>query len=124
MRFAKFARETILPRMTYKVRLQPAALEDLDEAYKNAAQHAPLTAAAWLERFHAALETLSTNPTRCVLAPEKSKSKRTLHQYLYGKGRNVFRVVFTVEHDTVWIIRIRRAARRQMTKEDLGEPNE
>ena len=44
MRFAKFASEPILPRMTYKVRLQPAALEDLDEAYKNAAQHAPLTA--------------------------------------------------------------------------------
>ncbi len=74
--------------------------------------------------FYDALQSLSVNPGRCVLAPENPKSKRTLHQYLFGKGRNVFRVVFTIEDDTVWIIRIRRAARKQMTKNDLGEARE
>ena len=110
--------------MKYRVRLQPAALEDLDDAYENAAQHAPVTASAWLDRFYDALQSLSVNPGRCVLAPENPKSKRTLHQYLFGKGRNVFRVVFTIEDDTVWIIRIRRAARKRMTKNDLGEARE
>ena len=87
--------------MNYYVRLQPLALEDLDQAYKNAAKHAPNTAADWLERFHDALKTLETNPERCSLAPENLKSTRTLRQFLFGKGRNVFRSVFTVEGDTV-----------------------
>jgi hypothetical protein len=35
-----------------------------------AAQNAPETAARWLDRFHVALQTLASNPERCVLAPE------------------------------------------------------
>jgi plasmid stabilization system protein ParE len=110
--------------MKYDVRLQPAALQDLDEAFKNAAKHAPLTANAWLDRFYDTLQTLSVNPTRCGLAPENPKSKRTLHQLLFGKRTNVFRVIFTVEEKTVWIIRIRRASRRRMSEKELGESNE
>ena len=56
--------------MKYRVRLQPAARENLDDAYENAAQHAPVTASAWLDRFYVALQSLSVNPGRCVLAPE------------------------------------------------------
>lgn len=108
----------------HDVRLQPAALNDLEEAYQNAANHAPLTAAAWLDRFYDTLQSLSVNPSRCVLAPENSKSNRTLHQLLFGSRPNVFRVVFTIEDNTVWIIRIRRASRRGMSKKDLGESNE
>lgn len=110
--------------MKYQVRFQPAAIEDLDEAYKNAAKHAPLTAASWLERFHEALQSLEHNPQRCSLAPEDRKCERSLHQFLFGKGRNVFRSVFTVEDDIVWILRIRRAAQNELTNDEIGGPNQ
>jgi len=97
--------------MKYRVRLQPAAHEDLDQAYQYAAKNAPRTAVLWFNRFHEALRTLEQNSERCPLAPEDKNTTRELHQYLYGKRPNVFRVVFTIEDDIVWILRIRRAAR-------------
>ena len=70
------------------------------------------------------LLTLDTDPNRCPSALESHKSERELHQYLYGKRPHVFRVIYTIEGDTVWILRIRRAARRALTQRELGEPNE
>ena len=40
---------------------------------------------------------------------------------MFGKRPNVFRVIYTIEADTVWILRIRRAQRRTLSAEDLGE---
>ncbi len=107
--------------MKYDVRFQPAAAKDLDEAYLHAAKHAPQTAARWLNRFQNALQTLEQNPERCALAPENRWSHRELRQYLYGKRPHVYRAVYTIEAHTVWIIRIRRAARRLLSKTELGE---
>ena len=107
--------------MTYRVRLQPAALEDLDQAYRYAARNARATAARWFNRFYEALHTLSQNPERCSFASENRKSTRELRQLLYGRKPNVFRAVFTIEGSTVWILRIRRAARRPLTRKELGE---
>ena len=108
---------------TYQVRLQPAALGDLDQAYLYAAQHAPETAYRWFNRFHKALQSLSKNPNRCMWAAENRNSDRELRQLLYGKRPNVFRAVFTVDEEAsiVWILRIRRAQRRPLSKEELGE---
>jgi plasmid stabilization system protein ParE len=108
--------------MIYRVRLQPPAQRDLDEAYLWAARHAPETAARWLSRFEGALQTLSRNPQRCMLAPEHKKMKREIRQYLFGRKPNVFRAVFLIVDDTVRIVRIRRATRRPLTKRELGQP--
>lgn len=62
---------------------------------KNAAKHAPLNPPLQLDGFYETLQTLSVYPTRGVFAPEKSKSKRSLHPLLYGRRPNVFRVVFS-----------------------------
>ena len=108
---------------TYRVRMQPAALGDLDQAYQYAAQHAPETAYRWFNRFYDALQTLSKNPDRCMRAVEDLKSNRDLRQLLFGKRPNVFRAIFTVDEEAsiVWILRIRRAQRRPFSKKQLGE---
>ena len=62
--------------MMYRVRLQPAAAADLDQAFEYAARQAPHTAARWLNRFQQALQTLEHNPDRCALAPENRLSRR------------------------------------------------
>ncbi len=107
--------------MTYRVRLQPLAEQDLEEAYLWAAKQAPETAGRWLARFEAALHSLSEFPERCALAPEHKKLKRQLRQFLYGRKPNVFRAVFLIDGETVRVIRIRRASRRYLIKRELGE---
>ena len=107
--------------MIYQVRLQPAAVEDLDGAYQYAAQNAPTPAARWLKRVQTARQTLEHNPERCPLAPENDKSRRILRQSLFGKRPHVFRVIYTIEGNTVWVLRICRAQRRTLRAEDLGD---
>ena len=107
--------------MKYRVRLQPPAQHDLDESYSWAAKHAPQTAARWLARFEKALQSLADNPQRCGLAPEHKMIGRELCQLLFGRKPSVFRAVFIIDGETVRILRIRRAARRLLTRKELGD---
>ncbi len=107
---------------SYQVVLQKRASQDLEDAYLHAAQRAPLTAASWVNRFHKALKTLQHNPERCPLAPENRKTKRAeLREYLYGRRPNVFRAIYYIDGDSVRILRIRRAARRSLSLQELND---
>jgi len=110
--------------MRYRILLQRLATEDLDDATAWAAQHAPTTVARWLERFHAALQTLDANPQRCPLARENAKVEVELRELHFGKRPNVFRVIFTIDGNTVRILRIRRAQRRWLTRRQIDEASE
>lgn len=105
--------------MSHRVLVQPLALQDLDEYYQWAAKNAPETAARWLIRFEAELQSLSNNPERFGFAPENGKVSREIRQLLFGKRPNVYRAVFTIDGDTVRVLRIRRGSRRFLTKREL-----
>lgn len=107
--------------MKYRVVLQSLAVRDLDEATDWAARHAPATASQWLQRFHVALASLDANPQRCALARENAKVDVELREFHFGKRPNVFRVIFTIDNDTVRILRIRRAQRRWLTRAQVEE---
>lgn len=105
--------------MTYQVILQRLAEQDLSEAYSWAAKHAPRTAGRWLDRFQEALGTLAHQPQRCALAKENGKVEVEIRQFLFGKRPSVFRVLFTIDGNTVRILRIRRAQRRFLSRREI-----
>jgi toxin ParE1/3/4 len=107
--------------MIYRVHIQRIARAELDEYYFRAARHAPETAARWFSRFQDEIESLALNPERCSLAPENGKVSGEIRQLLFGKRPNVYRAVFTIDGDTVRVLRIRRASRRPLTKRELEE---
>jgi plasmid stabilization system protein ParE len=105
--------------MKCRVIIQQLAENDLEEYYLWAARHAPETAARWLSRFHAELQTLDTNPQRCPLAPENGRISREIRQLSFGRRPNIYRAIFTIDGDTVRVLRIRRASRQFLTKREL-----
>lgn len=107
--------------MKYRVILQEYAERDLDDAYRRAAANAPQTAARWLDRFQAALATLSQNPQRCSLARENAKVDIELREFLFGRKPHVFRVLYTIDDDAVRTLRILRAQRRFLTRRQIDE---
>jgi len=107
--------------MTFRVILQRLATEDLQEAYQRAAKQAPLAAARWLDRFESSLQTLEQNPGRCPFARENMKVDVELREFLFGKRPYVFRVIFTVDGEIVRILRVRRAQRRFLTRNEVKQ---
>jgi plasmid stabilization system protein ParE len=105
--------------MTYRVVLQRLAEQDLYGAYSWAAERAPHTAGRWLVRFQDSLGTLAHQPQRCPLARENGKVEVEIRQFLFGKRPSVFRVLFTIDGSTVRILRIRRAQRRFLSREEI-----
>ncbi len=78
------------------------------------------SASRWLDRFEEALQTLSHNPRRCRLAPENDLLPVEVRQLLFGRGRNVYRALFTISGDDVQVLHVRRAARDTATPEELS----
>jgi plasmid stabilization system protein ParE len=107
--------------MKYRVIIQPPAFDDLDEACGWLAARSTEAAARWLEGMFAAIQTLEANPERCGLAPEKDCVDYEIRQFLCGRGRNVYRVLFTINAGAVRILHVPHAARRFFSPEDFPE---
>ena len=107
--------------MKYKVVLQQIAAADLTGYYDYAAQHSPIDALRWLERFEVALQSLDERPDRCSLAREHGKVDAEIREFHVGKRPYVFRVIFTIDGEIVRILRIRRSQRKTLSADDLRE---
>jgi len=105
----------------YEVVLHTRARVDLDDAYQNAARHAPDAASRWVDRFQEALATLGRNPQRCPLAPESRFVDEDIHEFHFGRRPNVFRVFFWIDEPHVRILRIRRASQRGLTRREIEQ---
>ena len=105
--------------MTYKVVVTGAAKQDLRSAYLWAAERAPDTAALWLQRFEAELQTLTHFPDRFQLAPENALVESEIRQLIFGRRKSAYRALYTIVGDQVQILHIRRAARNWAKSEDL-----
>ena len=83
--------------MSYRVTLQPPALDDLDRAYEWIAKRSPENAQRWYTGFVQALQTLSEHPERCGLAPESRVVGREIRQFIYRtESGRANRALFTI----------------------------
>jgi plasmid stabilization system protein ParE len=82
-------------------------------------QQADVAGARWYAALLSKIDTLETQPQRCVLAEESAELGIELRQLLFGRRRGVYRILFTIEGTTVQILHIRHAARDALSLEDL-----
>ena len=105
--------------MSYRVVVTENAKANLRNYYLRAAQHAPVTAARWLNRFEAALASLASNPQRCAIAPEDDAADEEIRQFLFGRRSGTYRALFTIAEDEVRVLHIRRAVMDTASPEEL-----
>ena len=65
--------------------------------------------------------TLQKQPQRCVLAIEHEIFPEEVRQLLYGKSKNVYRVLFTIRDTTVYLLYVRHTAQAPLTLSDMDE---
>lgn len=87
-----------------------------DYYYERIAEDSPAAAAAWFDGLFAVIDSLETMPLRCPRAPESQILSIDIRHYIYRKH---YRILYTVEGDTVRIHHIRHTARQWMTEEDF-----
>ena len=102
---------------TYRVIIQPNAEAELEAAYQYRAEHAPQAAARWFTGLVEAINSLEQFPARCPLAPENAHFAEEIRQLLYGARRDVFRILFTMQGDTVHVLHIRHGAQQYLHEE-------
>lgn len=75
-------------------------------------QAQPITALKWLDGIIEAIQSLSTFPERCSIAPEDSYFRKshetTIRHFIYKKS---FRIIFTIRKNEVRILNVKHGAR-------------
>jgi plasmid stabilization system protein ParE len=105
--------------MVYRISIQRRALAEMNSAYRWIEEREPVYAARWLARLHRKIETLTRNPQRCPFAEESEVLGFELRELLFGRRRNVYRILFTVEGELVSVLSVRHAARQPLTEDDI-----
>jgi hypothetical protein len=74
-------------------------------------QHAGDTGFRWFSSLREQLQSLSSLPTRCPIAPENTGSPFEIRHLLYGRKPHIYRILFTIQGETVYLLHIRHGRR-------------
>jgi plasmid stabilization system protein ParE len=104
----------------YRVEPTDKALVDAGEAYFWISEQSEGAALRWYEGLMKAFRSLEKNPLRCPLAPESAVFEEEIRQLIFGK----YRILFTVEKETVFVLRVRHGAQDYLKPEENDVPEE
>ena len=105
--------------MAHSVHITARALREIDETLEWLTQRSHSAAARWHGRLLEAVRSLEDNPARCGLAPESEWFPGEIRQLLHGKRRGVYRILFEIRGDDVYILRVRHGAQALLEPGDL-----
>ena len=105
--------------MAHAIHITVRALSEIDGALEWLSQRSRAAAVRWHEQLSGAVRSLENNPERCGLAPENEWYPGEIRQLLHGKKRGVYRILFEVRGNTVYILRVRHSAQALLEPDDL-----
>ena len=96
----------------YRVVIQPRARADALEGFRWLAERSPAAARRWYAGLQKAIAKLAENPRLHPVADDESEQLGvTIRQSLYGRQRGVYRILYTIEQDSISVLAIRHSAR-------------
>jgi plasmid stabilization system protein ParE len=107
--------------MTFQVELTPIAEIQIEQAYRWYRDRNPEFADRWFRSLMNTIATLQEKPQRCALAVEHEIFPEEVRQLLYGKSKNIYRVLFAIRAMTVYVLYVRHCAQAPLTLEDLDD---
>ncbi|NER99303.1 MAG: type II toxin-antitoxin system RelE/ParE family toxin [Symploca sp. SIO1B1] len=105
--------------MTFQVEITPIAEAQIEQAYRWYRNRNPAFADSWFRGLMNTIATLQEKPRRCALPVEHEIFPEEVRQLLYGKSKNIYRVLFTVRDTIVYVLYVRHSAQAPMTIDDL-----
>lgn len=103
--------------MAFRVKTTTQAKRDLDDILERLlSQEAGETGLRWFQGLRQAVATLANSPQRCALAPESAVFPFEVRHLLYGRRPHVYRIIFTIEGNTVSVLHVRHGCRQPIAK--------
>ncbi len=81
----------------------------------------PAYADQWFRGLMNAIASLQEKPRRCALALENEIFSEEVRQLLYGKSRNIYRILFTIRDETVYVLYVRHSSQALLTGDEVDE---
>ena len=107
--------------MTFPVEITPIAEAQIEQAYCWYRERNPDFADRWFRGLMNAIATLQEKPRRCPLTVEHDIFPEEVRQLLYGKSKSIYRVLFTIRGEKVYVLYVRHSAQAPLTINDLEE---
>jgi plasmid stabilization system protein ParE len=107
--------------MTFLVEITLIAEAQIEQAYQWYRERNPEFADHWFRGLMNAIATLQEKPQRCTLAVEHKIFPEEVRQLLYGKSKNIYRVLFTIRDTTVYVLYVRHSAQAPLTLDNLDD---
>jgi plasmid stabilization system protein ParE len=99
--------------MTFRVEISADAEHDAETILEwLLSEQAGETGIRWFVELERAIKSLESFPERCALAPENQRFPFEVRQLLYGRKPHVYRILFTVEGETIHVLHIRHGRRQ------------
>jgi plasmid stabilization system protein ParE len=99
--------------------IQPRAEGDLQATveYLLDRSRSSRVALRWLRGIRARIKTLKTSPYRCPIDLDSASSGQEVRVLLYGRRQGVYRILFTIRGDCVYVLTVRHAAQHHRADE-------
>ena len=107
--------------MAFLVEITPIAEAQIEQAYQWYRERNPEFADRWFRSLMNAIATLQENPPRCALSIEHEIFLEEVRQFLHGKNKNIYRVLFTIRESTVYVLYVRHSSQTPLTSDDLED---
>ncbi len=83
--------------MSFQIEISSVAKAEADAAFLRVSQLTSVEQGkSWYADLLRAISSLSVMPNRCSLARENQYFSNEIRQLLYGRGKNTYRILFTV----------------------------
>lgn len=101
--------------MAFTVKLSSLATQHIEEAYLWIQETNPGDLNEWFNDITNALQSLKNLPYRCSRIPETDEFNQEIRQLIYEK----YRIIFTIQDETVYVLAVRHTSRKPLKGEDL-----
>lgn len=103
--------------MKFQVIITPSAKADIFEINTWNLENYPDSADSWLWGMSQAIVSLSKFPERCPVSPESEAFDVVVRQLIYSKKPKTYRILFSIQNKTVYILRVRSTKQKSLLDE-------
>lgn len=103
--------------MQFQVIITPSAKADIFEINTWHLENYPDLAESWFWGISQSVTSLSKFPERCPVSPESEAFDVVVRQLLYGKKPHTYRILFSIQDEKVFILRVRSTRQQSLLDE-------